>query len=240
MTFVWSGMLSHENKLDMVHIQNATLAGGVAVGAVADLMIRPYGALIIGSVAGTVSTLGYIYLTPYLSEKLGLHDTCGVNNLHGMPGIIGGLAGTVVASLANEDTYGNSLYQQYPARAPHLNSSELSELRNEFASIEPGDNRTAGTQAMYQLAALGVTLTIAIVGGSLTGLMLRTPIFDSVPNHLHFDDKHFWEVPEDEEKSKLLEGNAKGGVNNLTFDLEMGGEGGASDVNKKSTNQQHL
>lgn len=63
MTFVWSGILSHENKLDMVHIQNATLAGGVAVGAVADLMIRPFGALIIGSIAGTISTLGYVYLT---------------------------------------------------------------------------------------------------------------------------------------------------------------------------------
>ncbi len=35
--------------------------------------------------------------------------------------------------------------------------------------VEPGENRTAGHQAFYQLGALVVTIGIAIVGGSLTG-----------------------------------------------------------------------
>ena len=43
----------------MVDIQNATLSGGVAVGAVADMMIQPYGAFFLGSICGVVSTLGY-------------------------------------------------------------------------------------------------------------------------------------------------------------------------------------
>ena len=43
----------------MVDIQNATLSGGVAVGAVADMMIQPYGAFLLGSICGVVSTLGY-------------------------------------------------------------------------------------------------------------------------------------------------------------------------------------
>jgi hypothetical protein len=38
-----------------VHIQNATLAGGVAVGTSADMMLHPYRALIVGAVAGTSS-----------------------------------------------------------------------------------------------------------------------------------------------------------------------------------------
>ena len=46
-------------KLEMVDIQNATLSGGVAVGAIADLMIEPYGALLIGSITGTISCLGF-------------------------------------------------------------------------------------------------------------------------------------------------------------------------------------
>ena len=80
----------------MIHIQNATLAGkikiikeikfsmikksvkllgGVAVGAVADQVIQPFGAMIIGSFAGIISTLGYQFLTPKLNSRF-LHDTC--------------------------------------------------------------------------------------------------------------------------------------------------------------------
>lgn len=44
-------------------MQNATLAGGVAVGTSADMMIQPYGALFIGSLAGVLSVVGYRYIT---------------------------------------------------------------------------------------------------------------------------------------------------------------------------------
>jgi len=46
-----------------VHIQNATLAGGVAVGAVADMVIEPWGAVLIGCSSGVVSVLGYTFLS---------------------------------------------------------------------------------------------------------------------------------------------------------------------------------
>ena len=51
--------LVRKNKFDVVDFQNATLSGGVAVGAIADLMIQPGGAFIAGSLCGVVSTLGY-------------------------------------------------------------------------------------------------------------------------------------------------------------------------------------
>ena len=50
---------SSQNKIDIVDVQNASLSGGVAVGAIADLMIQPYGAFFMGSLCGIVSTLGY-------------------------------------------------------------------------------------------------------------------------------------------------------------------------------------
>ena len=45
------------------HIQNATLAGGVAIGACADMVIEPWGAVLIGCISGIVSVLGYSYLS---------------------------------------------------------------------------------------------------------------------------------------------------------------------------------
>ena len=63
-------------QFDMVSIQNATLAGGVAVGSSADLVIQPWGAILIGMVAGTLSVLGYAKIQPMLSS-VGLDDTCG-------------------------------------------------------------------------------------------------------------------------------------------------------------------
>ncbi|KAJ9578843.1 hypothetical protein L9F63_004947 [Diploptera punctata] len=76
--FALSAMVSHENKFDMVHIQNATLAGGVAIGTSCDMMVHPFGALIVGVLAGTLSIAGYHYLQPFLLRSLKLHDTCGV------------------------------------------------------------------------------------------------------------------------------------------------------------------
>jgi ammonium transporter Rh len=48
-----------------VHIQNATLAGGVAIGTACDMMIYPYGALIVGVVGGSLSVAGYRYIQVY-------------------------------------------------------------------------------------------------------------------------------------------------------------------------------
>ncbi|XP_020600999.1 ammonium transporter Rh type A-like isoform X2 [Orbicella faveolata] len=93
-------------KLSMVHIQNATLAGGVAVGTASNMSISPWGALLIGCSAGALSTVGYAYLTPFLTKYTKTHDTCGVNNLHGMPGILGGIAGAIAAAHADADKYG--------------------------------------------------------------------------------------------------------------------------------------
>lgn len=58
-----SQIMSEDHKFDMVHIQNSTLAGGVAVGSCANLMVQPYGAIIIGIIAGVLSVFGYTKLS---------------------------------------------------------------------------------------------------------------------------------------------------------------------------------
>merc|ERR1711892_478747 len=84
--FAFSALVTPSKKFSMEHLQNATLAGGVAVGACADMMLTPGGSLAIGSLAGILSICGFQYIQPCLLKKLKIHDSCGVNNLHGMPG----------------------------------------------------------------------------------------------------------------------------------------------------------
>ena len=45
------------------HVQNATLAGGVAVGSIADMVLQPWGAILVGFTAGSISVFGYNFLT---------------------------------------------------------------------------------------------------------------------------------------------------------------------------------
>ena len=66
--FAVSALVNHERKFVMEHIQNATLAGGVAVGAVADMILTPFGALVMGTIAGSWSTIGYEFISVRSSD----------------------------------------------------------------------------------------------------------------------------------------------------------------------------
>ena len=46
----------------------------------------------------------YIEIQPSLAASLKLHDTCGVNNLHGIPAVMAALV-SVVVSFMNETPY---------------------------------------------------------------------------------------------------------------------------------------
>lgn len=41
-----------------------------------------------------------------MEKKLKIQDTCGVHNLHAMPGVIGGIVGAISAAAATEPVYG--------------------------------------------------------------------------------------------------------------------------------------
>jgi ammonium transporter Rh len=91
-TYVFSVLI--RGKIDICDIANASLAGGVAIGAsVAN--DTPGWSILIGSVAGAISVIGYTIIQPRLQKATGGVDTCGVHNLHGMPGVFGGLIAAV-------------------------------------------------------------------------------------------------------------------------------------------------
>ena len=153
----------------MVHVQNATLAGGVAVGAAADLYLHPSGALAVGIIAGILSVCGYEYVSDFLHDRVKIADTCGVHNLHGMPGILGGIVSAIaIAAADGTGVYVSKGHEEYPF----------------------GDY-TLQQQAGYQILAVFVTLAIAIISGLLVGLVVRKMTF---PVH-EFKDEDNYIVP---------------------------------------------
>merc|ERR1719378_1012792 len=172
--FIISPLVNKNGKMSMVHVQNATLAGGVAVGTMADMVIKPWGAIFVGMAAGTLSTLGYTYITPFMNKRFKIHDTCGIHNLHGMPGVLSAVGGAIAAALATKKKYGDDLDSIWPYRK----------------------SRTAMTQAGFQMLALLITLAMAIVGGIITGFIIKfvePPSKDQL-----YDDSTYWVMPEDD------------------------------------------
>lgn len=89
---------------------NATLAGGVVMGASCDLITGPGFAMLTGCIAGAVSALGFLKLNKLFKEKLGLHDTCGIHFLHAIPGLLGGFTSAVVLG-AMDYNFGTNINQ---------------------------------------------------------------------------------------------------------------------------------
>jgi ammonium transporter Rh len=88
-TYLFS--VSLRKKINIADIANAALAGGVAIGSTcAD---ASHGvAAVIGIMAGGLSTFGFAVIQSKQQKWMKLIDTCGVTNLHGLPGLMGGLA----------------------------------------------------------------------------------------------------------------------------------------------------
>jgi len=117
-------MICHDGKLFMEVVLNATLAGGVIMGAAADIITDPYRPMIAGWATGIVSALGFIYLSPYLKNKINLHDACGVLNLHGIPGTLGSVVVAISTSKTAEDNFGDNFEDLYTdgTRTPNTQS----------------------------------------------------------------------------------------------------------------------
>ena len=66
-------------KFEMEVMLNSTLAGGVIMGAAADIIAsNPAWVMLAGAIVGAVSAVGYLWLNELCKTKIRLHDTCGV------------------------------------------------------------------------------------------------------------------------------------------------------------------
>lgn len=87
-TFIASSLLRN-GRLSSGDMANAALAGGVSIGATCN-QVGPLAAFAIGSAAGAICVVGYTWIQPRLQKAFKIVDTCGVHNLHGLPGLFGG------------------------------------------------------------------------------------------------------------------------------------------------------
>jgi ammonium transporter Rh len=94
-TYVTSCAL--RRKISIADIANASLAGGVAIGSTCDYA-NPASAMVIGTLAGALSVFGFAVILPWLQKNIKKVDTCGVMYLHGLPGLLGGIAAIFVVN----------------------------------------------------------------------------------------------------------------------------------------------
>ncbi|XP_017650872.1 blood group Rh(CE) polypeptide [Nannospalax galili] len=86
-----------------VHIHNAVLAGGVAVGASCHLISSPWIAMVLGLMAGLISIGGAKCLPVCLKQTLTSQVPSGVHYTFGFPGLLG--AATYILLTATQNIY---------------------------------------------------------------------------------------------------------------------------------------
>lgn len=88
-TFCISPMLNN-SRFRMENILNATLAGGIIIGASCSWIQNPAWSLGFGLIAGVVSSFAFKALAPWL-QSLKLYNSIGVTSVHFLSGLLGGL-----------------------------------------------------------------------------------------------------------------------------------------------------
>lgn len=110
--FASSFLNTKSRKFRSVDIQNATLAGGVAIGSVCNMTLSMGDSLLIGFIAGIVSCAGN-------SRFRCSFDACGVHSLHALPALVGALAGVVLCFIKAQ------LHHDMPDVITHTNQATI-------------------------------------------------------------------------------------------------------------------
>ncbi len=99
----FASVVLRRGKISIADMANAALAGGVAIGSTCDYASHPT-AFVIGVLSGVLSTFGFAVIQGKLQAMTKSVDTCGVVNLHGWPGLMGGIAAVFVVDGINVST----------------------------------------------------------------------------------------------------------------------------------------
>lgn len=87
----------YEKRVNPLVYTYALLCGPVAIGSCL-LVVGPWGALLVGIMAGIISATSFIYIHPRLCKVMGVLDVMGVHNLHGVGGWFGAISCAALAA----------------------------------------------------------------------------------------------------------------------------------------------
>lgn len=169
--------LVHGGKINMLEVQNATLAGGVSIGMSCSYNVEPWVPVLIGGLAGALSSVGYGHISGCM-ENLGAMDSAGATQLHGIPGIFGALAAGIVVLATTNNQY----------------------FAADTVWTEMDDNTNVKQFGMI-LASIFATVAIAVVTGILNGLLIRVPICEKVERKMYINEAPYFELPDDEDNT---------------------------------------
>jgi len=177
-----SAIFSGHLKLNVFDAQRSSIAGGVAIGSVANLIAEPWQATLIGACGGVMCSFSGHFIRVFCVERLEVHDTVGVMSMHGWPGLVGWFAGIwFLLPLNNDFLSGDLQSENLPYRLPWENI-----LQN---------RKGTGDAAFVQLVSAPMTISIAMVTGLVAGLVAKK--ITVLDRRLLFKDSTFFDVPED-------------------------------------------
>jgi len=180
--------LFNDGKFKMQDVMNACLAGGVLIGSSCNFIVYPAISILIGAVAGMMTTFGLERSNEYMTVKYNLYDTCGVQYLHGIPGILGALISAAIIVTRDYTIY------------------ELNERKF-------GIDYSFSEQAGYQILGMLICVVVPAVFGTLTGYIIRKPVFFNEEDDI-FVDGPYWVGAKISEHSRSYD-LTKGGASSI-------------------------
>mmetsp|Transcript_26548 Transcript_26548/g.63459 ORF Transcript_26548/g.63459 Transcript_26548/m.63459 type:complete len:616 (+) Transcript_26548:411-2258(+) len=177
-----SAIFTGNLKLSIFDAQRSSIAGGVAIGSVANVVAEPWQALLIGAIGGVVCSFSGHFIRLFCINSLGVHDTVGVMSMHGWPGIVGWISGVLFLLPLDHDTLsGDNQSKNLPYLLPWENVLQ--------------HRKGQGDAAMAQIIIGPMTIAIALVTGLVAGTVAKK--ITTLDRHLMFKDDSFFHVPDD-------------------------------------------
>eukprot|EP00285_Hemiselmis_virescens_P007624 CAMPEP_0173383260 /NCGR_PEP_ID=MMETSP1356-20130122/5816_1 /TAXON_ID=77927 ORGANISM="Hemiselmis virescens, Strain PCC157" /NCGR_SAMPLE_ID=MMETSP1356 /ASSEMBLY_ACC=CAM_ASM_000847 /LENGTH=623 /DNA_ID=CAMNT_0014338039 /DNA_START=120 /DNA_END=1991 /DNA_ORIENTATION=- len=181
-----SAIFTGDIKLSIFDAQRSSIAGGVAIGSVANLTAEPWEAIVIGAVGGIACSWAGHYMRVFCVGRLKVHDTVGVMSMHGWPGLIGWIAGVI---------------KLVPLNLDYLTGDRQSK---NLAYILPWENilqhqKGNGDAAIAQAVIAPMTIAIALVTGLVAGAVSKKVTHLDI--ELLFKDDTFFHIPDDFQKA---------------------------------------